>query len=155
MRNISIFAICIFLTGCGLSAQQKQKQASESAIQQAKAAMGACESKYPRGTKQYVEKARCQNDATNIVRPFMPYPDLVDQDTATRMAIAEKLQQGKLSEADANMQFTQAHSQIIAEEQRRQLNGRAVHAQESAAAAAWQASSPVSCTSIGATTTCY
>jgi hypothetical protein len=82
--------------------------------------------------------------------------DLLEQRTApTRLALAEKVQAGKMTIIERNQQFSQFHSQIIAEEQRRMLANRAVGAQESAAAAQWRASNPVSCTKIGNTVNCY
>ena len=85
----------------------------------------------------------------------MPYPDLMDQELAARMAIAEKLQAGKMTLAEANLAQAQTHSQLMAEEQYRSLSGRAVSAQEVAASAAWRASAPVSCTTSGNTTSSY
>jgi hypothetical protein len=155
MRFVAIVASCVALASCGLYQRQQLQEAFATAKAQQEAAMAECIAKYPPGGKQYIEKAQCQNNAMNILRPFMPYPDLLDQDMASRMAIAEKLQQGKFTLAEANLQQSQAHSQIVAEEQRRQLSGRAVSAQESAAAAAWRASAPVSCTRVGNTTSCY
>jgi hypothetical protein len=114
-----------------------------------------CKTHFPEGSKQYVPKNSCDFTAAQSIRPFVPYPDLFDQDWASRAVIAERLQAGKMTVAEANQQATQMHSQIAAEEQRRSLNGRVVSAQESQAAAAWRASSPVSCTRIGNTTNCY
>jgi len=83
----------------------------------------------------------------------MTYPDLFDREQADRAVIAERLQAGKMTEA--NQQATANKSQIAEDEQRRNLAARSVGAQESAAAAAWRAFSPVSCKRIGNTTNCY
>ena len=100
--------------------------------------------------------ARRRYSATELIRgPGLPFPDLLDQENATRLALAEKVQAGKMTIIERNQQFSQFHSQIIAEEQRRMLANRSVNAQESAAAAQWRASNPVSCTKIGNTVNCY
>jgi hypothetical protein len=129
MRVLVVLGLCCLLAGCGLMARKEREEQQASAKAQSDAAMADCEVQFPKGGKRYIEKTQCQNGAMNIIRPFMPYPDLVDQDMASRMAVAE--------------------------EQRRMLNNRSVGAQESAAAAAWRASSPVSCTKNGNTVNCY
>lgn len=154
MRIVLAVIAALILSGCGLYAQQKQKEAYQSAVQMAKDSLAECELQHPAGSKKYMAKAKCQNDATALVKPFMPYPDLVDQDMANRMLFAERLEQGKITLAEANAQLMQSHSQVVAEEQRRQLSGRAVSAQESAAAAAWR-SNAVTCTTFGNSTSCY
>jgi len=154
-RGSVLVLICLLLSNCSTYIQQRQKaEAYEEALQQAQSAMATCDTKYPKGDKRYVEKTRCQNDATNIIRPFMPYPDLVDQDTAARMSLAEKLQAGKLTEAQANSQLTQTRAQINAEDQKRQVTDRSRSVQEEAEAKALRAAAPVNCTSFGVVTNC-
>jgi hypothetical protein len=155
MRVSVVLGLCCLLAGCGLMARKEREEQQASAKAQSDAAMADCEVQFPKGGKRYIEKTQCQNGAMNVIRPLMPYPDLVDQDMASRMAVAEKLQAGKLTLAEANLEQSTFHSNIVAEEQRRMLNNRSVGAQESAAAATWHASSPVSCTRIGNTTNCY
>ena len=155
-RGSVLLLVCFLLSNCSIQAQQKEKaEAYDGALQQAQSAMAVCDTKYPKGDKRYVEKTRCQNDATNIIRPFMSYPDLVDRDTATRMALAEKLQAGKLTEAQADSQLTQARAQINEEDQRRQTIDRSRSVQEDAAAVALRMAAPVGCTSFGVITKCY
>ena len=155
MRIFLVLGLCGLLAGCGLMARKEREEQQAAAKAQSDAAMADCESKFPQGGKQYVERAQCINAGVAIMRPFVPFPDLLDQDMANRAAMAERLQQGKITLAEANSELAQRRSQIVAEEQRRQLSGRAVSAQESAAAAAWRASSPVSCTKYSNTVSCY
>jgi hypothetical protein len=151
-RLLLVTALCAGLGGCGLAARKEREEAFAAAKARTQTALADCEAKYPQGSKQPVEKAQCMNAAFNILRPFVPYPDLMDQDMANRALLAEKVQQGKLSPAEATAEMTQRQSQIVAEEQRRGLANRAVSAQESAAAAAWKGTS---CTRIGDTVNCF
>jgi hypothetical protein len=155
MRIVVVLGLCVILAGCGLMARKEHEEQQAAAKAQSDAAMADCETQFPKGGKRYIEKTQCQNAAITLVRPFMPYPDLVDQDLASRMAVAEKLQAGKITLAEANLEQSTFHSNIVAGEQRRLLSNRSVGAQESAAAAAWRASSPVSCTKLGNTVNCY
>ena len=119
---------------------------------QASGIWAECDAKYPESGTAYVERARCQTPGFNLIKPFLPYPDLLDQDIAFRMTTAEKLQSGRVTLSEANLERAQMRSQLIAEEQRRSLGNRAVSAQEAAASAAWRS---VSCTRTGNTTNCY
>jgi hypothetical protein len=95
-----------------------------------------CNQKFPKEQKTAVARARCLGEATAPYRTIYPYPDLYDQETAGRNMLAEKWQKGQITQAEYEFQFTQMHSQIEAEGQRRNLAGRSVNAQETAATAA-------------------
>ena len=154
MRALKIVALCLVLAGCGLAAQaerQKQIAAAQEAAQQG---FAACKIKFPEEAKQAFLRNKCAFDVVLGLRPYVNYPDLFDSEWAFKLSVAEKLQAGKMTYAEANQQATEHHSQIVAEEQRRNLSTRSVAAQESAAAAAWAASGPVTCNRIGNTTTC-
>jgi hypothetical protein len=56
-----------------------------------------------------------------ILRPIMPYPDLLELQLATNMSVAEKVQNGQLTVAQANEAIAQKFSEVNAEEQRREL----------------------------------
>jgi hypothetical protein len=102
-----------------------------------------CKARFPEGSKSMIEKNKCNATAALAIRPFTTYPDLFDKYWATRAVIAERVQAGKMTVAEAKPRGD-AHSVSIAiEEQRRNLANRSVGAQESAAAAAWLASPSV------------
>jgi hypothetical protein len=82
------------------------------------------------------------------MRPAVTYPDLMDLFIARRMAVAEQVERGQITIAQANESIATKQSEIVAEEQRRNLANRSVAAQESAAG-------PVSCTRFGNTVSCY
>ncbi len=153
MRIFGIVALCAAVGGCGLAARKERQEAFAAAQAQQQAGIADCEAKYPPATtKQFTERAQCINAAVAIIRPFVPFPDLLDQDMANRMLLAEKVQQGRMTVAEATQDMAQRRSQLTAEEQRRSLSNRAVSAQESAAAAAWKGTT---CTAIGNTVNCY
>lgn len=152
-RFAGIAILITTLGGCGLAARKEREEAFAAAKVENEAAIAACQEHYPPNQmKDHVGKAQCVNDAMKIMRPFAPYPDLMDQDMANRSMLAERVQQGKMSAAEATAEMSQRRSAIVAEEQRRNLSNRSVSAQESAAAAAWKGTS---CTRIGNTVNCY
>jgi hypothetical protein len=55
-----------------------------------------------------------------ILRPIMLYPDLLELQLATNMSVAEKVQNGQLTVAQANEAIAQKFSEVNAEEQRRE-----------------------------------
>jgi hypothetical protein len=116
-------------------------------------AVQKCLATYPaEALKVAVARANCLNAAEAIIRPIYRYPDLLDLKAATRLALAEKVDRGALTQADANLQFAQSNSQMTAEELRRANADRTVSAQEQAA---WAAAKSTSCTRYGATVTCF
>lgn len=155
MRIVIVAALCAALGGCGLIARKELQEKQQAAIAEMQAGFAECKARFPEGSKHYIEKQKCDSGAAQAIRPYVTYADLFDREQAERAVIAERLQAGKITVAEANQAATAAHSQIAEDEQRRSLASRSVGAQESAAAAAWRASAPVSCTRIGNTTNCY
>jgi hypothetical protein len=137
MRSVALIGVAVLLSACGLGARQEREQQMTAA----KAAMAdgfeQCKAQFPDGSKQYIEKNKCNANAALVIKPYVTYPDLFDQDWAARAVLAEKLQAGKITVAEANQEASTVHSQVASEEQRRNLANRSVGAQESAAAAAW------------------
>ena len=64
-------------------------------------------------------RAQCRNDAEVQARPFFPYPDLLDQRLAARLALAEKVDRKRLSESKAQRAFAQTMERILREDARR------------------------------------
>ena len=52
--------------------------------------------------------AECKTPGSNLYRPFVPYPDLLDRVIATRLALAEKLDAGKMTIAEAELASAQS-----------------------------------------------
>jgi len=140
------------VASCGLARQREMQERIAALNAQSQAASEACDNSFPAGNpKTAVARAKCQVDALAIRRPIVTYPDLMDSFIATRMSVAEQIQNDHLTIAQGNEIIANKRSELVSEEQRRNLAQRAVAAQESAAAASWAASGPVSCTKIGNT----
>jgi hypothetical protein len=73
------------------------------------------------------------------------------------LSLAEKVDRGQMSQADAELELAEAGAQIASEEQRRSNSARAIAAREGVADAAHAASRPqmVSCIRGGWSTTCF
>lgn len=142
IRKFALAAVCLTLAGCGLARQAERQEQMNAAKASMAQGFEDCKAQFPEGSKNYIEKNKCNATAAAVIRPFTPYPDLFDNYWAKRAVLAERLQAGKLTLAEANAEATQTQSDVAAEEQRRNLANRSVGAQESAAAAAWMASSP-------------
>ena len=52
--------------------------------------------------------AESKTPGSNLYRPFVPYPDLLDRVIATRLALAEKLDAGKMTIAEAELAGAQS-----------------------------------------------
>ena len=140
------------VAGCGLAHRDLQERTA-ALDAQSQAAGQACDTKFPSGNpKTAVARARCQMGALEIRRTITPNPDLLDSFIGTLISAAEQVQNGQLTIARANEIVAKKYSELVSEEQRRNLTKRAVAA-EDAAATRWAANGPVSCTRIG--TNCF
>src|SRR5262249_11336489 len=136
----------------------------------------ACAQKFL-GQQNALARAQCVNDAMTVLLPVVPYPDLIRNLMAHRLAIVEQYQNGKITLAQANAAIAQKVSELTAEEQRRVLlrqtaaasqqaaaaQARAAAAQESAAddaelagmVSTWNAIRPHTCTYGSGMATCF
>jgi hypothetical protein len=162
-------AVCFSaaLAGCGVAQRiQAQEQAKKLAAQ-SDAAIADCNTRLPTGDrKTIVARMTCLNEAMTIRMPlFGTDQDLAQAFMANRLAIAEQVQNGKLSNAEGNAAIAEKWSQSVSESQRRRnatlslaAQQNAAAAQESAASASWaavmQPPRSVTCLSTGSMTTC-
>lgn len=151
MRVVAVLALCVMVGGCGLTARHERQEQMAAAKVTIAQGFADCKTQYPEGSKQYVAKNKCDALAAQTIKPYVTWPDLFDKDWAARAVIAERLQAGKMTLAEANQEAAQTHSQIAAEEQQRNLASRSVAAQEAVAVAE---SSPTICNRVGTTTIC-
>lgn len=86
--------------------------------------------------KQAIALASCENRSLAPLRSAMRDPDLMDQELAYNLVLAEKVQKGRMSPIEKEAAAAQFHSQILAEGERRILARRAAAARDLAAAAA-------------------
>ena len=106
------------LTGCGISRQVEQSEA-DPAPANLNDALAACRNGHPDQITQAVARAACVIKATEILRPLLPFPDLLDQENALRKSLAEQVQSGSISLLERNRQMTKFHAKLLAEEQGR------------------------------------
>jgi hypothetical protein len=143
MRWLAILACAVLVSSCGLAARQEREQQMAAAVAAKDSGIAACKEQYADENRDFVLRNKCGFAAAQVIRPFVTYPDLFDQSWAKAALLAEQLQAKKITRVEANAQMTESQSQIVAEEQRRNLANRSVGAQESAAAAAWLATPSV------------
>jgi hypothetical protein len=154
--SFAIVLIGVTLAGCGLTGQQELQARKDELNAQSKAAMESCNETHPGGNpKTAVARAKCQTEAMAIRLPIMTYPDLLRSFIATRMVVAEQVQDGKLTIAQGNEIVANKLSEMVTEEQRRNLANRSVRAQEGIAAASLASAGPHTCTSFGNTVNCF
>lgn len=156
MRLPIVMVLCALLAGCGMARQADQQEAAEEIPDGWKDALAECRHASPDQKAQAVARAACVTKATELLRPMLPFPDLLDQENAMRKSLAEQVQAGALSLLERNRQITKFHSKMLAEEQGRVLANPEGATKVSAAATQWRLSNPDGCTSLGGNTAnCY
>jgi hypothetical protein len=119
------------LSGCQI-AQQAQRETLEAEVKVRIAqAVQAC---HAQRLPTSVARAQCRNDAEAQARPFFPYPDLLDQRLAARLALADKVDRKQLSESEAQRAFGRTMAHLLSEDQHRTATGLAGSMQDGEAA---------------------
>jgi hypothetical protein len=114
----------LLLTAAVLSGSrevQAQQNPPAPLLSQIQAANEECKRKYPDPIKQAIAYTSCENRNMELLRPSMVYPDLMDQELANNLMLAEKAQNGKMTLIEMKAAKARLHSQIVTEFQRRQL----------------------------------
>src|SRR6202521_1575634 len=137
MRTLlGLFDAAVCVTACTAMQQDRQQARMAELRRQVEAEKQDCDNLYPRdvaGPQKYSYRARCLNEVeTRLVRPFDPFPDLLDQRLAMRKALAAELDAGRISEADANLRLAASNSEIAAEERRRAERAGSISAEATA-----------------------
>ena len=122
-------SVFLMLLAAGFSTGTREVQAQAQAQQnppapllnQIQAANEECRRKYTDPIKQAIAYTTCENKNMELLRPSMVYPDLMDQELANNLMLAEKVQKGKMTLIEMKAVKAQLHSQIVTEFQRRQL----------------------------------
>ena len=142
-------ALCAVLAGCGNSRQVDEPAVLDPALSSANETLAQCRYAYPDEITQAVARAACVAKATELSRPSLPFPDLLDQENALRKSLAEQVQTRKLSLLERNQQITKFHSKMLAEEQSRLLANPSRDPSVPAAATQWRLSNPDGCATLG------
>jgi len=142
MRAITAVALAIMLSGC-VSRNAEIRAGVDGARAECRA--NAQAGKF----RTWVDAARCLNAAeAPLAQVQGHYPDLWNVKFATRTAIAEKVDRGEMTAAQAELAEAEANHRLVSEMERRGIARRAVAAQEAASA-------PIRCSRVGQTVSCY
>jgi len=125
MRQIILLAttFTLLLIGCAPLVALRQQEV----FKQAQAISAECHEKRLSGQlKGFADAARCSNDQMRQVwvDAGFPYMDLVDLMAAHRLAVAERMDKGELSIAEANVQMAEFGVRVVNEAQRRDAEAR-------------------------------
>lgn len=160
IQSIIVLGHIAVLAGCGISRQVEQSEA-DPAPANLNDALTECRNAYSDQLTQAVARASCVIKATEILRPSLPFRDLLEQENNLRKSLAEQVQSGSISLLERNRQMTKFHAKILAEEQGR-LQAKPAEEKPaevvnvSLAARQWRMSNPDGCTSLGGNTAnCY
>jgi hypothetical protein len=154
MRSLLVVGLAAGLSGCGISRQIEQDEATPASLN-LNGALAECRSLYPDQITQAVARAACVVKATEQLRPLLPFPDLLDRENALRKSLAEQVQNGSISLLERNRQMTKFHAGIVAEEQAR-LKEKPGEVGATLAVTQWRLANPDGCTSLGGNTAnCY
>jgi hypothetical protein len=154
LRATLLVVLALSLSGCGLARRQEMQAQKAALKEQSAAAVQECDAKFQKGAvPTAVARAQCLNDAMEIMRPLWGgSADLVSVFMTGRLAAAERFQKGQITFAQYSEEVANKWSQVVTEEQRRNLANRSVAAQETAAQ---NIGGPTSCTRVGNTVNCY
>lgn len=122
---------------------------ADTALRNANEALAQCRYAYPDEIIQAVARAACVNKATELLRVMLPFPDLLDQESAMRKSLAEQVQARNLSLLERNRQIASFHSKMLTEEQSRLVANPSESAKVSAAVMRWRFSNPDDCATLG------
>lgn len=121
-------------------------------------ALADCRSAFPDQIAQAVARASCVIKATELVRPLLPFPELLDRENALRKALAEQVQARAMSLLERNSQIQRLHSQLL-DEERSRLSAAPAPADASKpplAVMQWRQSNGEGCGRLGGDSgTCY
>ncbi len=139
--KLAITAIAMLSLGaCGV-ARPAQEEKDRSANLQS--ALSNCETAT---FKTRLERSRCIGNAEEAyLVPGSPVADLIRVKIATRNSIAERLDMGKITQAEADLETAKAASELVGEAKQRSASSRIAQAQENAADAAAARNKPVTC----------
>ncbi len=123
-RTLVFIALGLVVAGCagqqGTMGEAEAKQLQD----QSYAAARKCDITYsPNDPKVAVARAKCHTEAWNILRPTMPYPEILDKLITKRIEIGQKVQNGEMTLAQANTAIEKARADAAAEEQQRRGAG--------------------------------
>jgi hypothetical protein len=135
-KTIIASTVLLVLTIAGCSTGSRQLEAQQVSVEVGvKDAYDACHRKF-HPIKQAIARAVCENRSLAMLPRTTRDSDLLDQELAYNLVLAEKIQKGRMTLIEKEAAATRFHSQLMAEGERRILARRAAAARELAAEAA-------------------
>ena len=137
------------MTSCGVVRQVVQDDSTPEPMSLSDS-LQACTNLYPDQISMAVARADCiMRATTEMVRPSLPFPDLLDQENALRKSLAEQVQAGKISLLERNIQLQKLHANVVEQEQERLKAAGKAEIPKEVAVTQWRLSNPESCTKLG------
>jgi hypothetical protein len=138
MRATIVAATTLMLCGCAAHNGPTPAEIEANQLAQIEDAKRDCTGRFPiTPGRNHVAWARCYVDFYNQqILPGVRYPDLAKVVTAKRIALAEKVDQGTMTEAEADAELAQTRAWAVGEDQRRDNGAMQTQAQMAAARAA-------------------
>ncbi|MES5486370.1 hypothetical protein QMZ05_26740 [Bradyrhizobium sp. INPA03-11B] len=174
-RCLAVLSLCILLSCCGAARQAVEREGDpatasateptpDTATAAAKVAetvnlngaLAECRSAFPDQIAQAVARTSCVIKATDLVRPMLPFPELLDRENTLRKALAEQVQARTMSLLERNVQIQKVHAQLLDEERSRLPAAPADASKPPAAVTQWRQSNPEGCGRLGGdAATCF
>jgi hypothetical protein len=139
MRAIIAAAMGCVLCGCAPKSSPTSADIQAAQLSEIENAKRDCAQRFPiTPNHNHAAWARCYVDFYNAnILPSFPYPDLANAVTAKRVALAEKVDAGQITEAEADAELAQTRAWAVGEAQRRANGAMQTQAQMAAARAAY------------------
>lgn len=139
MRTVIAAATVAVLCGCAAHTGPTQAEINAAKLAAEAQAKRDCAERFPIGPRSnHAAQARCYADWFDVyILPDVPYPDLARAVTAKRIAIAEKIDRGLMTEAEGDADIAQTRAWAVGEAQRRDNGATQTQAQMAAARAAY------------------
>lgn len=153
MRTLVALGFVAALTACGISREVVEQDGAEPAPLNLNQALAECRNRYPDQITQAVARAACVVKVTELLRPLLPFPELLDRENDLRKSLAERVQSGTTSLLQRNVEMTKFHASLLVEEQGR---WKGKPAEAAPATTQWRLSNSDGCTTLGGNTAnCY
>ncbi|WP_338824196.1 hypothetical protein [Bradyrhizobium septentrionale] len=101
VRCLVVLSLCVLLSCCGAARQAIEEEAEPAAVDPTpvslNGALADCRSTFPDQIAQAEARASCVIKATELARPLLPFPELLDRVNALRKALAGQVQARTMS----------------------------------------------------------
>jgi hypothetical protein len=141
----------LLVGGCGLYADHQFEERRKASDLKFQSELDACRKEG--SPKAY---AICWKAAmiTHWREERLPHLDLIEWQTSEQVALAERFEAGKYTDAEFDAASARLHAEMTTQLQQRQNSEESLRISRSQAAAAWAASEPVTCRRVGDSVRC-